>query len=364
METSTQDKCQGENGVISSTSADCGPEGNNVKLPTFFESPSPMVNSAYPSKYIQDWQTTDGRNVMLRPICAEDESLEREFLNGLSPNSSRNRFLGAISEIPQEMVSRFCHIDYDCEMALIAEHVDGGRRQSVALCQLIPQSHNVLEYAVVVADDFQNVGLGHKLSELIIAIGREKAVKSINGFVLNDNHRMLRLARRLGFSTTRISDKESRIALRLQKRKYRVQKRVDCPRCKVLIVDDHSIFRDGIRTVLSLIEDIDVVGEASDGNEAISKVGELNPDVVLMDIALPGMDGLEASRHITKEFPDVKFLLLSQHDGKEFVIQAVKDGTAGYLAKGSALGIELLSAMRTIINSNKPKLSSTGRAHR
>jgi CheY-like chemotaxis protein len=346
METSTQDKCQGENGVISSTSADCGPEGNNVKLPTFFESPSPMVNSAYPSKYIQDWQTTDGRNVMLRPICAEDESLEREFLNGLSPNSSRNRFLGAISEIPQEMVSRFCHIDYDCEMALIAEHVAGGRRQSVALCQLIPVSRNVFEYAVVVRDDFQNVGLGHKLSELIIAIGREKDFRSINGFVLNDNHRMLRLAKRLGFSTSRISEEESRIALRLQKRKIQIKNRVDCRYCKVLI---------------GLVEDIDVVGEASDGNEAICKVGELNPDVVLMDIALPGMDGLEASRHITKEFPDVKIILLSQRAEKEFPIQAVKDGTAGYLARGSALGIELVSAMRNIINSKKQKLGSVAR---
>jgi CheY-like chemotaxis protein len=355
METSTKDKCQGENGVLGSTSAGFRREDNSTKLPTFFEPLSPMINSTYPSKYIQDWQTIDGRNVMLRPICAEDEPLEREFLSSLSQNSSRNRFLGAISEIPQDMVSRFCHIDYDCEMALIAEHVVGDCRQSVALCQLIPVSRNVFEYAVVVRDDFQNVGLGHKLSELIIAIGREKDFRSINGFVLNDNHRMLRLAKRLGFSTSRISEEESRIALRLQKRGSQFEKRVDCQCCRVLIVDDHLTFRDSIRTVLGLVEDIDVVGEAFEGNEAISKVGELNPDVVLMGIALPGMDGLEASRHITKEFPDVSILLLSQYNKKEFVIQAIKDGASGNLAKSSALGIELVSAMRDIINSNKTK---------
>jgi CheY-like chemotaxis protein len=361
METSTQVKCHEENEVLASTFTDCGQKLINAKVPPLVEPHSPVVNSSYPSKYIQDWQTIDGRNVMLRPICAEDEPLEREFLGGLSPNSSRNRFLGSISEIPQEMVSRFCHIDYDCEMALIAEHVVGGRRQSVALCQLIPVSSNVFEYAVVVTDDFQNVGLGHKLSELIIAIGREKNFKSINGFVLNDNHRMLRLAKRLGFSTSRISEEESRIALRLHKRRVRIQNRVDSPYCKVLVVDDHSIFRDGIRTVLGLVEDFDVVGEASEGNEAISMVRELNPNIVLMDTALPGMDGIEASRHITKEFPEVKIILLSQHDEKEFVIQAIKAGDLGYLPKVAALGIELVSAMRTIINSNKPKLSSMRR---
>jgi len=89
----------------------------------------------------------------------------------------------------------------------------------VALCQLIPESSSASEFAVVVSDDFQKVGLGHKLSELIIDFGREKALKSINGFVLNDNFRMLRLARRLGFSKSRISDEESRIAMRLQGRR-------------------------------------------------------------------------------------------------------------------------------------------------
>ena len=116
---------------------------------------------------------------------------------------------------------------------------------------------------------------------------------------------------------------------------------------KVLVVDDHAILRDGIRALLSLHDDIEIVGEASEGKEAIEKARELAPDVIVMDIAMPGMDGLEATRRIRKKSPEVKVLVLTQHDNREYILSAIKAGAAGYVPK-RALGSDLVSAIRTV----------------
>ena len=116
---------------------------------------------------------------------------------------------------------------------------------------------------------------------------------------------------------------------------------------KILVVDDHAIMRDGIRALIDLHDDIEVVGEASEGKEAIEKVRELEPDVVVMDIAMPEMDGLEAARRIRKRNPQVKVLVLTQHDHKEYVLSAIKVGVAGYLPK-KAVSSELVSAIRAV----------------
>ena len=116
---------------------------------------------------------------------------------------------------------------------------------------------------------------------------------------------------------------------------------------KILVVDDHAIFRDSICALLGLGEDFEIVGEASEGNESINKTRELAPDVILMDIAMPGMDGLEATRRIKKENPGVKVLTLTQYDNKEYVLLAIKAGAAGYVPK-RALGSELVTAIRAV----------------
>lgn len=116
---------------------------------------------------------------------------------------------------------------------------------------------------------------------------------------------------------------------------------------KVLLVDDHAIMRDGIRALLSVDSDIEIVGEAGEGKEAIEKVTSLSPDVIVMDIAMPGMDGLEATRRITKQNPNVKVLILSQYDDREYILSSIKAGSAGYLPK-RALGSELVSAIRAV----------------
>ncbi len=116
---------------------------------------------------------------------------------------------------------------------------------------------------------------------------------------------------------------------------------------RILVVDDHAIMRDGIRALLDLQEDMEIVGEAADGNEAIEETLKLKPDVIIMDLAIPGLDGLEATRRILKKMPSAKVLVLTQHDNKEYVVAAVKAGVAGYVPK-RALGQELVSAIYAV----------------
>ncbi len=120
---------------------------------------------------------------------------------------------------------------------------------------------------------------------------------------------------------------------------------------KILIADDHAMLREGIRALLSLQKDIEVVGEAEDGKEAVEKVDLLKPDVVILDIAMPGMDGLEAARRIKKKNTAAKILILTQHDNKEYVLSAIKAGMAGFVPK-RALASELVSAIRSVYQGN------------
>jgi len=116
-------------------------------------------------------------------------------------------------------------------------------------------------------------------------------------------------------------------------------------RIKVLIVDDHTLVRDGIRALLALVADIEVVGEAGNGKEALQKIKELVPDVVLMDLAMPIMGGLEATRRIHREFPGVKVLALTQYDDSEYVIPVIEAGARGFVTKMGAFS-ELASAIQ------------------
>ena len=118
-------------------------------------------------------------------------------------------------------------------------------------------------------------------------------------------------------------------------------------RVRLLLVDDHTMLRDGIRAFLVAQDDIKIVGEASDGKEAIEKARELQPDVVVMDIAMPGMDGIEATRRIRKKNPATKVIILTQYENREHVISAIKAGATGYVPK-RALGSDLVSAILTV----------------
>src|SRR3989304_1084190 len=115
----------------------------------------------------------------------------------------------------------------------------------------------------------------------------------------------------------------------------------------VLIADDHAVLRDGIRALLSLYDDMEVVGEAEDGVEAVEKVSRLRPDVVLMDIAMPRLGGLEAALEMRQRKVTARVLVLTQHDNKEYVFKMLKAGAAGYVLKKAA-GAELVSAIRAV----------------
>lgn len=116
---------------------------------------------------------------------------------------------------------------------------------------------------------------------------------------------------------------------------------------RVLLVDDHAILRAGLRALLETYADIEVVGEAGDGAEAIKRVREHHPDVVLMDVAMPGMNGLVATRYIVEENPEVKVLILTQYGNKEYVLPLLQAGASGYVLKQAA-DTDLITAIRTV----------------
>jgi two-component system response regulator NreC len=116
---------------------------------------------------------------------------------------------------------------------------------------------------------------------------------------------------------------------------------------RVLIADDHVIVRSGVRLLLDAEQDIEVVGEALNGNEAIALAEELRPDVILMDITMPAIDGLEATRQIKGRWPDINVLVLTMHRNDEYFFEALKAGASGYVLKAADTS-ELIQAVRTV----------------
>lgn len=116
---------------------------------------------------------------------------------------------------------------------------------------------------------------------------------------------------------------------------------------RVMLVDDHRIMRDGLRSLLQNEEGIEVVGEAADGREAVTLAGELLPDVIVMDLTMPGMSGTEATAEIMAAMPDTKVLALSMVLDRGCVVEALKAGGAGYILKECAVG-ELVTAIRAV----------------
>jgi len=116
---------------------------------------------------------------------------------------------------------------------------------------------------------------------------------------------------------------------------------------RVLIADDHTLVRDGTRRILEAEEDMDVVAEAIDGEEAVQLATELKPDIVLMDIAMPKVDGIAATRQIKHECPEINVLILSAYDDDQFVFRLLQAGASGYLLK-SVHSQELVAGIRAV----------------
>jgi RNA polymerase sigma factor (sigma-70 family) len=116
---------------------------------------------------------------------------------------------------------------------------------------------------------------------------------------------------------------------------------------RVFLADDHDILRDGLRALLELAGDIQVVGEARTGREAVAETERLRPDVVLMDISMPELDGVEACRRIRQQVPEARVLFLTMHEADDYLFRALRAGAAGYLIKRTAAG-DLVAAVRAV----------------
>ena len=116
---------------------------------------------------------------------------------------------------------------------------------------------------------------------------------------------------------------------------------------RVMISDDHTVVREGLSAMLSREKDIEVVGEAVNGNEAIEKARDLKPDIVLMDLRMPEVDGVEAMRRIRTENPDIKFIVLTTYDNDEYIFQGIEAGARAYLLKDSPRE-EMFKAIRVV----------------
>jgi DNA-binding NarL/FixJ family response regulator len=116
---------------------------------------------------------------------------------------------------------------------------------------------------------------------------------------------------------------------------------------RVLLTDDHTLFRQGLRTLLAAEPDIEIVGEASNASEAITFAQELRPDVVLMDVGMPGLSSFEATRQIRKQRPETRVVFLSMYDDEDYLSESVEIGASGYILKESPAD-QLLSAIREV----------------
>jgi two-component system, NarL family, nitrate/nitrite response regulator NarL len=117
---------------------------------------------------------------------------------------------------------------------------------------------------------------------------------------------------------------------------------------KVLIVDDHSIVREGIKSLIETNENIEIIGEASNGLEAIHRAESLSPDVILMDISMPIMSGIEATKALQRINPKIRVIVLSMHNSKEYIVQIIQSGAKGYLLKNTSSS-ELINAIQSVM---------------
>lgn len=118
-------------------------------------------------------------------------------------------------------------------------------------------------------------------------------------------------------------------------------------RTRILIADDHTLFRQGVRQLISAESDFEVVGEAASGNEAVEQAAELRPDLVLMDIGMPGLSSFEATRQIKRNRPETKVLILTMYDDEDYLVEAMEVGAGGYVLKDSP-SKQLVGAIRDV----------------
>lgn len=129
---------------------------------------------------------------------------------------------------------------------------------------------------------------------------------------------------------------------------------------RLIVADDHQILRQGLVALLGVQSDLEIVGQASDGREAVALARELNPDVIVMDVAMPNLNGIDASRQIVASVPSAKVIILSAHGHQRMIAEALRSGASGYVPKDSAME-ELVEAIRAVVAGQRylgPKVAS------
>src|SRR5690349_1210183 len=121
---------------------------------------------------------------------------------------------------------------------------------------------------------------------------------------------------------------------------------------KIFLVDDHQVIRDGLRVLLEQNENYKVVGEASSGKEALEKIGPAKPDVVFLDLSMPGMNGMETTKELRSELPDVRIIILSMHNELEYIAQCLEYDVMGYVVKNDG-GKEVIKALESVMQEKK-----------
>ena len=174
-----------------------------------------LAIAPYPAKYVGQWQLKDGTPVTLRPIKPEDETLFQELFKSFSEETMRFRFFQIIKDVTHETLTRYCNIDYDREMAIVAETQQDKRRIIGAVRLITEPGRNCGEFAVVVGDRWQGHGLGSKLLDYIIEIGREAKLDEIYGFVISENVKMMNTCAKKGFVAEPAEEGISKIVLKL-----------------------------------------------------------------------------------------------------------------------------------------------------
>jgi acetyltransferase len=158
-----------------------------------------LAIAPYPKKYVTQWKLKDGTPVTLRPVKPEDENLFSELFKSFSEETMRSRFFQIIKDATHETLTRYCNIDYDREIAIVAE-IQHEKRRIIGAVRLIREpGGNTGEFAVVVGDEWQGQGLGSKLLDYIIDIGKDMKLETIYGYLISDNVKMIHLCTQKGF---------------------------------------------------------------------------------------------------------------------------------------------------------------------
>jgi acetyltransferase len=175
----------------------------------------PLLIASYPKKYVAVRELKNGTRVLLRPIKSEDELRFNEFLMSLSEETMRFRFFQILKELSHEALTRYCNLDYDREIAIVAELQQGSRTIIGAGRVIVEPDGKSGEFAVLVGDQWQGLGLGSRLMDYIVTVARDMRLERIFGYVMANNYKMLRLCEKKGFSLEPLDEDTAKLSLAL-----------------------------------------------------------------------------------------------------------------------------------------------------